>query len=711
MKYRVLPFFSISTAAEPAPPSPGPLRRRIWSRRRVSFTYYPHLTIALHAALLLPAAFFLCFYHLGAGSHWGSYTAVDEGRHIRVAQEMWLSGRWWLPTLDGQPYFLKPPFKMWLTSMVAHLFGESNFSYRFIDALLGVGLVVLTYGFGAILFGSLWVGLFSAFFLLGNQPFLFVHGVRSAVQDTTMLFLTSLVMLIAWKFFSELPDRRGSLREAGAAGLLVGLAALTKSAAAYYVFIVLGVFSLLSGTVLEVLRRRKVFVLTVFSLSVAIPALYYIPHFVFTDHAYSGAVDHELLGRFIIGFHNPHKRNFYLRALQGGAIVPPWPLLLAGAWFAFQSFIRRSRRHLFVFVWAAVPLVGFSLLPSRLLWYLSPCYLPFALMLAETVYVALVSMFRMVKAFGGRSLRSLVPQAAAIIICLVFGSWSLLKGARAITISASHVLEEVPRLPIDLAAEELLHWLRANPGARILTYQVPQPATVERVYMNMLRPFIEEVDDAEQFQQELLSGRFAFVMTSAKLAGPSLVSQAQPGYIFLPPNSVDQGYGGEIRREPIVIYALGSGALMPASFRSGPTRIELVKLPRQNFHFGWTPIHWGNAARIMVGSGAALYIPADAVFEQMGARFSVKLARKGSSTAPGMSAAVLINSQRVGELKDIKADFSHYVLELPPLLLRSHERNLVQFLLRYDDGRPINQTAQTLLVSSITLSLRDPLLP
>ncbi|MCC6952911.1 MAG: hypothetical protein IT290_02210, partial [Deltaproteobacteria bacterium] len=112
-------------------------------------------------AILLPLSIFLCFYNLDEGAIWGSYTAVDEARHIRVAQEMWMSGNWWRPTLDSVPYFLKPPFKMWLTMFSAHLLGESNFSYRVIDGALGVGLIALAYALGTYFFRTYTAGFLS----------------------------------------------------------------------------------------------------------------------------------------------------------------------------------------------------------------------------------------------------------------------------------------------------------------------------------------------------------------------------------------------------------------------------------------------------------------------------------------------------------------------------------------------------------------------
>ena len=39
----------------------------------------------------------------------------DEGRYVGVAWEMMRSGDWLTPTLDGLPFFHKPPLFYWIT--------------------------------------------------------------------------------------------------------------------------------------------------------------------------------------------------------------------------------------------------------------------------------------------------------------------------------------------------------------------------------------------------------------------------------------------------------------------------------------------------------------------------------------------------------------------------------------------------------------------
>ena len=66
----------------------------------------------------------------------------DEGRYIGVAWAMLRSGDWLTPTLDGLPYFHKPPLFYWLTGLALQLFGVNEWAGRLASvfgALLAVG--------------------------------------------------------------------------------------------------------------------------------------------------------------------------------------------------------------------------------------------------------------------------------------------------------------------------------------------------------------------------------------------------------------------------------------------------------------------------------------------------------------------------------------------------------------------------------------------
>ena len=54
----------------------------------------------------------------------------DEGRYVGVAWEMVRSGDWLTPTLNGLPFFHKPPLFYWITAGAMSLFGLNEWAAR-----------------------------------------------------------------------------------------------------------------------------------------------------------------------------------------------------------------------------------------------------------------------------------------------------------------------------------------------------------------------------------------------------------------------------------------------------------------------------------------------------------------------------------------------------------------------------------------------------
>ncbi|MEK0435232.1 MAG: hypothetical protein RL369_1281, partial [Pseudomonadota bacterium] len=64
----------------------------------------------------------------------------DEGRYVGVAWEMVRSGDWLTPTLNGLPYFHKPPLFYWLTAIAIKCFGTVDLAMR-LASMLAAALV------------------------------------------------------------------------------------------------------------------------------------------------------------------------------------------------------------------------------------------------------------------------------------------------------------------------------------------------------------------------------------------------------------------------------------------------------------------------------------------------------------------------------------------------------------------------------------------
>ena len=128
------------------------------SLRRDAFT-----TLALIAAWLLASAWLR------------PLMVPDEGRYAGVAWEMLRSGDWLTPTLNGLPFFHKPPLFYWLSGAALWLFGLVEIAGRagaLCGATLGAWALYLfarRWGGPAAARRALWVLLVQPLWLVGGQ--------------------------------------------------------------------------------------------------------------------------------------------------------------------------------------------------------------------------------------------------------------------------------------------------------------------------------------------------------------------------------------------------------------------------------------------------------------------------------------------------------------------------------------------------------------
>lgn len=90
----------------------------------------------------------------------------DEGRYAEVAREMFVSGDWATPRLNGVKFFDKPPLQYWATAAAFAVFGVSEWSARLWSSLIGASAILVAGWSATALFGRR-VGLTSTLVLAG----------------------------------------------------------------------------------------------------------------------------------------------------------------------------------------------------------------------------------------------------------------------------------------------------------------------------------------------------------------------------------------------------------------------------------------------------------------------------------------------------------------------------------------------------------------
>ncbi len=135
----------------------------------------------------------LCLIILWIGLGGSRLWDQDEGYYASVAGEMNSRGDWLVPTFNQELFAHKPPLMYWGMLAGFKLFGVNEFSARFVSALFGTGMVLLTYWLGRMLFGRV-TGWISALVLLSSVMFTVVA--RSATADAHLGFFVLLALAL-----------------------------------------------------------------------------------------------------------------------------------------------------------------------------------------------------------------------------------------------------------------------------------------------------------------------------------------------------------------------------------------------------------------------------------------------------------------------------------------------------------------------------------
>ena len=327
--------------------------------------------------LLLLAA--LTFF---AGLGRGAITDSDEAFYAESAREMVASGDWLTPYYNYETRFQKPVLYYWLTSATYLVTGASELGARLWAALAGVGLVLVTAACGRRWYDET-TGLLAGAIVATNFGYFSIG--RMALPD---LPLTFCITLSIWAgFISTLESERSPRKFVVLAALGLGLGFLMKGPVGLLIPAIVIV------PVLMIERRsiglNPVDIVLGFVIMLAVALPWYVA--MWMQHG------NEYLQSFFVGdnferfatdrFNDPRPWWFYLPVVAGGLL--PWtPLALT--WLGPITQFLRGRRGLHtidlrLLMWAALPLIFYTLSVGKQPRYILPVLPPLALLLASSI--------------------------------------------------------------------------------------------------------------------------------------------------------------------------------------------------------------------------------------------------------------------------------------------------------------------------------------
>ena len=325
----------------------------------------------------------------------------DEPRYGEIPREMISGGDWIVPHFNGLRYFEKPILGYWAHALSLLIFGENAFALRFPSALATGFMVVLMIFLLTEYFRNGFinnVGQTCGTSKYHQCPDYYDPGV---ILVSSFIFLTCLEVYAVGTFslldalFSCLvtgsiacfycawadKDRKG-VRIQGflvGAGVFCGLAFLTKGFLAFVLPVITlvpflvwqrdwkAIFSLSWSPIL-----MAIVVALPWSLAIHLREPDFWKYFIF----------HEHLNRYLGGEQAQHKESFWLFIAWLPAAVFPWFFLLPAA---VRGLIKSEKQNPFVcflLCWFIFPFLFFSFSSGKLLTYILPCFIPFAILMA-----------------------------------------------------------------------------------------------------------------------------------------------------------------------------------------------------------------------------------------------------------------------------------------------------------------------------------------
>jgi 4-amino-4-deoxy-L-arabinose transferase-like glycosyltransferase len=449
---------------------------------------------ALDLVLVLGFCLFLFAYGLGAFG----LTGADEPRYAQIAREMLARHDWVTPVLYGEVWLEKPILYYWLAMAAYKVFGVSDWAARLPSAMFATLMVMGVYLFSL----RMRRGMQLDAALMTASCALVLAMARGASTDMP-LAAPFVVAMLCWYVWYESGRRRFLL----AFHFLVALGMLAKGPVApFLAALIITAFCLLMREPRQIVRTLWIPGVLLFFV-VALP--WYVEVQLRNPQFFRFFILEQNLDRFATNMYRHPQPFWYYLPLTLAATVPWSVFAVAG----FVNTIRRWRERVgnnssyhalgvFLLLWAAVPILFFSLSRSKLPAYILPsipaCALLAAVYIHEKVDQAEAAKFWLIGLHailcaavvtGALLVPSLMqktmPGARVLMIASVAGAVGFMAIVCALFIRGLAVLRPITLLPVVIALFFLIRVAAPSINA----------AQSERPVANFLRALGVEPDE------------------------------------------------------------------------------------------------------------------------------------------------------------------------------------------------------------------------
>ncbi|MES2208021.1 MAG: glycosyltransferase family 39 protein [Pseudomonadota bacterium] len=340
--------------------------------------------------LLFIALFIICLWFLPLGFR--DLIRSDEGRYAEIAREMFQSGDWITPHLNGLKYFEKPPLHYWATTIFYGAFGLSEGSARLWPAITGFLGILCSLWYGCR-FISYSAGILAA--LIQGSTLWYMGISHFNVLDMSLCFFLQLTLMGYQLAVSD--NKEKSKNKNLAAWLIgVGIAGALLSKGLVAILLPGCVFIIDSAWHKDNRPWRLAFQGKIWLITFLIAAPWFIavsivnpefPYFFFI---------HEHFSRFTTTVHHRDAPFYYFVPILLGGLLPwtflwlksllDWKPLITQSLASFLPDERSNLRFQRVnIIWAIFIFIFFSLSHSKLPSYILPVFPALSWLLAFSI--------------------------------------------------------------------------------------------------------------------------------------------------------------------------------------------------------------------------------------------------------------------------------------------------------------------------------------
>ena len=293
----------------------------------------------------------------------GSLTTYDEATMANISREILNRSDWLVLYHGGGPWIDKPPLYMWCTAIWYALFGVNEFTTRVTSGIFGVATILLIYVFTKKIGGKN-AAIFAALTLLALPHYL--RFAKLGMLDVTVTFFITAAIYLFW-IGQDKP------RYLLFSGIAFALGYLTKGFAAVTAPIIIFTYCVFTNNVRILLRRQ--FVIGMLIAVILIGGWHLSQYLVLGQKAIDTFFGVGVYKRATSTF-DGHSggMNFYQKVIFNKN--KPWAVLLYAS-FAYMVWLalrKRDRRAMLLCAWMVVMYTLYTIVQSKLHWYIMPVY-------------------------------------------------------------------------------------------------------------------------------------------------------------------------------------------------------------------------------------------------------------------------------------------------------------------------------------------------